>query len=48
LLYGIAGREPEQDERERHHAGHDGRARQNPARKREKHAPNLARPPEAR
>ena len=48
LLHGIAGRESQQDEREGDHAGHDGRAGQGAARKRENHAPNLARPRKAR
>ena len=48
LLHGVAGREPQQDEREGHDAGDNGRAGQGAAGERQNHAPNLARPPEAR
>jgi len=47
-LNGIARCELQQEERQGDHAGHYGGARQGAPRERENHAPNLARPPEAR
>ena len=48
LLHRVAGRGPQQHEREGDDTGHDGRAGQRAAGEREEHTPNLARLPEAR